>query len=98
VDSDRKLSFAKFDVVVGVFRRPYVDGERDGGDKNEDCDESSHGETPLMDFAGAGWTVGRNSSLCNFRPAQNPSLDPVASRSAPGSSDGSFVTRVDSLW
>jgi hypothetical protein len=47
MDSDRKVSFAEFETVVGVFRRPDKDSERDGGDQNEndaEFDESLHGE------------------------------------------------------
>jgi hypothetical protein len=48
VDSDRELRIAKFYLIVGVFCRPYIDSEWDGSDENEDCDESLHGETPLL--------------------------------------------------
>jgi hypothetical protein len=47
MDSDRKVSFAKFETVIGVFRRPDIDSEWDGGDQNEngaEFDESLHGE------------------------------------------------------
>jgi len=52
MDSDRKVSFAKFETVIGVFRRPDKDGERDSGDQNEndaEFGESLHGETPLFE-------------------------------------------------
>lgn len=53
MDSDRKVSFAKFETVVGVFRRPDIDSKRDGGDQNEndaEFGESLHGETPLFEM------------------------------------------------
>jgi hypothetical protein len=53
MNSDRKVSFAKFETVVGVFRRPNIDSERDGCDQNEneaEFDESLHGETPLFEM------------------------------------------------
>ena len=50
MDSDRELVFAKFEMVVRVFRRPDIDSERDSSDQNEDCDESLHRETPLFEI------------------------------------------------
>src|SRR5262249_49877785 len=50
LDSDWELRIAEFDLIVGVFRRPHVDSERDSGDEYEDRDESLHGETPLWEI------------------------------------------------
>jgi hypothetical protein len=50
VDSDGELRIPEFDLIVGVFSRPHVDSERDGGDKYEDRDESLHSETHLWEI------------------------------------------------
>jgi len=53
VDSDWELSLAELDLIVGVFRRPDVDSERDGSDENEneaEFGESLHCETCLFEI------------------------------------------------